>query len=158
MASNAILFAISIYIAITGQDPSNWVARGIAIGTATLACFLHIYSRRLGIWLNNGFGSLKVLLLLTLIVVAIVSFAGRLGTKTIDDAKHNFTNHAGFVDPPSGSYGYASSFLSIIFAYGGFNQANYVCIYLHHEDVVLTFIRRFLVLSRNHAVGLSGRY
>jgi len=126
MASNAVLFGEAIYIAITNRTPSNGAVRGIAIAVATLACFLHIYSRKLGIYMNNGFGFTKAVMLLMLIIVGIISFAGGLPTKTIKNAEDNFEHHADFLSPPSGSYGYASSFLAIIFAYGGFNQANYV--------------------------------
>jgi amino acid transporter len=107
-------------------DPRNGPVRGIAVGVATFACALHIVSRWVGIALNNFFGSVKAAMLLMLIIVGIISFAGGLSVKTIDTAKENYGQQGDFSSASQSSYGYAASFLSVIFAYGGFNQANYV--------------------------------
>ena len=130
MAGNAILFSQSIYVALVNRTPSNGAVRGIAIAVATFACFLRIYTSKIGIYLNNIFGLIKAVMLLILIIVGIISFADGLSTKSIKDAKDNFGNHTDFVSPPGGSYGYAGSFLAIVFAYGGFNQANNVSMHI----------------------------
>lgn len=126
MAANAILFGENILIACGSADPANGPVRVIAVGVATFACALHIVSRWAGIALNNFFGSVKAVMLLMLIVVGIISFAGGLSVKTLDTAKTNYGVHGNFDSASRNSYGYAASFLSVIFAYGGFNQANYV--------------------------------
>ena len=41
-------------------------------------------------------------------------------------AKENLTPSNAFADAPTVTYGYVESFLSVIFAFGGYNQANYV--------------------------------
>jgi amino acid transporter len=126
MAGNAISFGLNIMIASGIDTPSNGAVRAIAVGVATFACSLHMVSRRWGIALNNFFGSVKTAILLMLIIVGIVSFAGALPEKTEPTAEDNFGKYGGFGLAETSSYGYASSFLSVIFAYGGFNQANYV--------------------------------
>ena len=126
MAGNAIVFGENIMIACGSADPTNGLVRVIAVGVATFACALHIVSRWVGIALNNFFGSVKAAMLLMLIIAGIISFAGGLSVKTIDTAKDNYGAHGNFDSASRSSYGYAASFLSVIFAYGGFNQANYV--------------------------------
>lgn len=126
MAGNAISFGLNIMIACGIDTPSNGIVRAIAVAVATFACSLHIVSRWWGIALNNFFGSVKAAILLMLIIVGIVSFAGALPQKTKPTAEDNFGKYGGFGLVETSSYGYASSFLSVIFAYGGFNQANYV--------------------------------
>jgi L-asparagine transporter-like permease len=132
MAGNSIFFGISILKACGIENPANGAVRGIAIGVATFACVLHIVSRWWGIALNNFFGFVKVLILLMLIIVGILSFASALPLKTIEIARDNYEHHAGFGSASTSTYGYASSFLSVIFAYGGFNQANYVSLQCFH--------------------------
>jgi len=134
MAGNAISFGLNIMNACGIDTPSNAAVRAIAAGVTTFACLLHIVPRWRGIALNNFFGSVKTIILLMLIIVGIVSFAGALPQKTKPTAEDNFGKHGGFGLAETSSYGYASSFLSVVSAYGGFNQANYVCTSssLHH--------------------------
>ncbi|KAK3177785.1 hypothetical protein K4F52_009483 [Lecanicillium sp. MT-2017a] len=72
MASNCISFATRLLLAADIESPSNGTVRGIAIGIAILACFIHAFSRRGGIWLNNVLAVIKVLMLLLIIVTAII--------------------------------------------------------------------------------------
>jgi L-asparagine transporter-like permease len=128
MAGNAIVFGQNIMIACGSAEPTNGPVRAIAVGVATFACTLHIVSRWVGIALNNFFGSVKAAMLLMLIIVGIISFAGGLSVKTKETAKQNYGAYGNFDSASKSSYGYAASFLSVIFAYGGFNQANYVSV------------------------------
>lgn len=149
MAGNAIFFGLNIQIACGVNDPSNGAVRAVAIGVATFACSLHILSRWWGIALNNFFGSVKAAILVMLIVVGIVSFAGGFQQKTKPTAVENFGNN-GFGTAETSSNGYASSFLSVIFAYGGFNQANYVCPD-HMLSLSLSFVLTDLSSCRSSA-------
>jgi amino acid transporter len=72
--------------------------------------------------------SVKAAMLLMLIIVGVISFAGGLSVKTMETAKENYGGHGNFDSTSKSSYGYAASFLSVIFAFGGFNQANYVSV------------------------------
>ena len=51
---------------------STGTIRAIALAAATVACFSHAFSRRGGIILNNVFASIKVLILLFIIIIAIM--------------------------------------------------------------------------------------
>jgi amino acid transporter len=125
MAGNSINFATRVLKAADIQDPSNGTVRGIAIGVATLTCFIHAFSRRGGIWLNNMLAIIKLLILLLIIITAIVVGAGGL-PKTENVFAENTSASASFDDASSDANGYAHAFLAIIFSFSGFEQPNYV--------------------------------
>jgi hypothetical protein len=54
------------------------------------------------------------------------AFRGNQFEEPAEVAKENFDVHKAFSGASTESYGYAEAFLAIIFAFGGFNQANYV--------------------------------
>jgi len=129
VSGNCILFAESI-IEACGKVPTNGATRALAIGVATFACLVHAVWRRGGIYLNNAFGFVKIAMLIMLFVVGIASaagaFKGNQFEKPAEVAKENFDVHNAFSGASTESYGYAEAFLAILFAFGGFNQANYV--------------------------------
>ncbi|OBT53766.1 hypothetical protein VE04_06635 [Pseudogymnoascus sp. 24MN13] len=124
VAMNAIAFATSVMEA-SGQinHPNSEAAiRGIAICTAFAACFIHGVWRQGGIILNNILATVKIAILIFMFIL------GMLATR--DDI---FPPISATQFPPTPSresrasaYTYAEAFLAIIFAFGGFNQANYV--------------------------------
>ena len=131
VAANALVFGIRVIQASTGQDvvaSDNFKVRGIGILIVTFACFFHGFWRRGGIYLMNFFGCVKILMLLTIIITGFVSYSGVF--KPADGkpmpAPDNFSARKAFAGMSPDAYGYADSFLAVIFAYGGFNQANYV--------------------------------
>ncbi|OAL26463.1 hypothetical protein AYO20_10131 [Fonsecaea nubica] len=123
-AGNAIVFAENIMLA-SGKEAINGSVRGIAIGVITFACLLHAISRTGGVWLNNVFGTVKFIMLLLMFILGVVYAGGRLGGND-EIAADNLNVHKSFANAATSSYGYAEAFLGIIFAIGGFNQANYV--------------------------------
>lgn len=127
-AGNAIIFAENV-IRASDKDPTNNEVRGVAIAVITFSCLIHVFWRRGGLYLNNLFGLVKVALLLMLFIVGILSAAGAIknnGKSSESVAEESFDPEKSFKDRAVGSYGYTVAFLAIIFAYGGFNQANYV--------------------------------
>ncbi|KAF2090393.1 amino acid transporter [Saccharata proteae CBS 121410] len=104
---------------------SNGAVRGIAIGTITFACFLHGVWRKGGLWLNNAFAITKVTLLLIIIIIGFCALGGVFGSDA-NNADDNLNIKTSFTKTPNNAYGYAEGFLAIIFAYDGYNQANYV--------------------------------
>lgn len=120
---NALSFGIQVLEA-AGRPVDNLICRGIAVAVATFAVVLHGTWREAGIYLNNIFATIKILMLLVIIVTGFVSWGGVF--KTDEAATDNFNVHKSFKDAGNDSYGFAESFLAVIFAYGGFNQANYV--------------------------------
>ncbi|KAM0344089.1 hypothetical protein ACHAPU_007810 [Fusarium lateritium] len=129
MAGNCISFATRVLYASGNNDPSPGAVRGIAIGIAILTCFIHTFSRRGGILLNNMLAMIKVMILLLIIVTAIIVGAG--GLKTHEGAK--VENYISQNTQPSRAFGgsgdangYAHAFLAIVFSFSGFEQPNYV--------------------------------
>ncbi|KAK3314224.1 amino acid permease-domain-containing protein [Apodospora peruviana] len=143
MANNCINFASRVLQgAHPGVVPDNGHVRGVAMAAAVFACLIHGVSRRGGIWLNNLFALVKVGLLLV-IVGTTLAVVGK-GIKDADgnvienvfgqnlDPKIAFQpplNPNGTTDIKHGegsANSYAAAFLSIMFAYSGFEQNNYV--------------------------------
>ncbi|KAK0752576.1 amino acid permease-domain-containing protein [Schizothecium vesticola] len=139
MASNCIAFAVRVLAAAdVGQGTlnNNGLVRGIALAAAAFACIIHSVSRRGGIWLSNFLACVKVGILLLIIVAAIR--VGVLGkgviqgnfqtafTAVTDTKKLKATGAHDLARVDGGARGYAKAFLSIIFAFSGFDQANYV--------------------------------
>lgn len=135
-AMNALSFGIRVLEAAGEKDPDNWKARGIAIVVVTFAVVLHGTWRQAGILVNNAFAIVKVLILLLFIITGFVALGNGFNPSTIATSEGyvtnstvaaiNFDTSKSFKDKSSGSYGYVESFLAIIFAFSGFNQANYV--------------------------------
>jgi L-asparagine transporter-like permease len=124
MAGNCLIFGIRTLEA-AGVPATPRAVRGIAVGAATFACGIHVFSRRGGIWLGNVFALLKVLILLLIIITGICAWGGAFHTKTY--AVENLAAKSAFADVSQDSYGYVQAFLAVVFAWSGFDQPNYVC-------------------------------
>jgi hypothetical protein len=122
MASNCLIFGVRVLMAANVPVTSG-SARGIAICMATVACFIHAFSRRGAILLGNMFAIVKVLTLVLIIVTAICALAGVFGANA---AKQNLSVQNSFASASQDSYGYAQAFLAVLFACAGFEQPNYV--------------------------------
>lgn len=125
MAGNSISFAMRVLAAADMDNPSNGTVRGIAIAVATATCFIHAFSRRGGIWLNNMLAIIKVMILLLIIITAIIVGAGGL-SKTENVISDNTDTSKSFKGASRDANGYAHAFLAIIFSMSGFEQPNYV--------------------------------
>jgi len=71
MAGNAVSFSASLLRAAGAEDPGPSMTRLLAIGGVVLCFFLNVLSRRAGIWLNNVFALVKVLVLTVIILIGI---------------------------------------------------------------------------------------
>ena len=123
VAPNSIVFGIRVLQA-ANKPVDNFTVRGIAIAVATFACLIHGFWRKGGIYLSNVFGLIKMTMLLVIIITGFISYSGVFKRPAV--AAQNFNIHNAFSNPQQDPYGFAESFLAILFAYGGFNQANYV--------------------------------
>lgn len=134
-AANALSFATHVLTAAgytelssstisPSKQVGNW-DRGIALGTMTIVCLMHGIWRRLGIAVNNVFAFVKLLLLLLIIILGFLSIGGTV-FNTKSPAATNLSPNNSFKGVEKGAYGYANAYLSIVFAFGGFNQGNYV--------------------------------
>jgi amino acid transporter len=140
MAGNAMNFAIRV---LRSANPENDYktndvhVRIVAIAISVLACFAHTVSRRGGIILNNVFAVVKVLILVLIIVTTIAYRAGAFpelkagapydNIPSLESTENmNLDPQHSFADASHSVYDYSSAFLDVIFAFSGFEQANYV--------------------------------
>jgi amino acid transporter len=150
MAGNSIAFAVRVLAAANpdGPEATKEVVRGVALAAATFACVIHAISRRGGIWLSNVLASVKVGILLLIVVLAIKHKPSVVAENFADSfLAPKIPKWAQTCNHPVGAEnknGYTKAFLSIsellpsdyqcalasdqllVFAYSGFDQANYV--------------------------------
>ncbi|KAI9152033.1 High-affinity methionine permease [Paramyrothecium foliicola] len=125
MAGNCISFSIRVLNAADFENPSSGLVRGIALAIAAATCLIHAFSRRGGIWLNNLFAMIKLMILFFILIVAIVVSAGGL-PKARNVFTENTKASASFSGASEDANGYAHAFLAIIFSFSGYEQVNYV--------------------------------
>ena len=129
---NAIAFATSVmeasgqikYVNASGEidSHSEAIIRGIAISTAFAACFIHGVWRQGGIYLNNLLATVKIAILIFMFILGMLATRDDI-FPPVSSSHFNFTPSR---ESSASTYTYAEAFLAIIFAFGGFNQANYV--------------------------------
>jgi hypothetical protein len=146
MAGNCLIFGIRTLEA-ANAPVTNSAVRGLAVAAATVACSIHAFSRRGGIYLGNFFAVIKVMMLLLIIITGICAWAGAFDTQTY--AVDNMAVNHAFADPANDSYGYTKAFLAVIFAWSGFDQPNYVSTSAQPSSWKLTTIR-CLAKSADH--------
>ena len=122
-AMNALAFGIRVLEA-AGKTPDNFTVRGIAIAVTTFAVVLHGTWRQAGLLLNKSFAIIKILILLLIIITGFIALGG--GFHVDQAASKNFNVDNAFKNRANDPYGFAESYLAVVFAYSGFNQANYV--------------------------------
>ena len=150
VAANSLMVGIRFIQAASGGkaivEHDNFVARGIALAVVSFACAFHGFWRKGGIYLMNFFGFIKIIMLLVIIITGFVSYSGVFGTSDEKSAagRENFRAHAAFNKPAHDAYGFADSFLAIIFAFGGFNQANYVLCEVDNPKKKVSLVYRML--------------
>jgi amino acid transporter len=125
-AANALSFGDDV-IGDQGTDrgaAKDAAARGLAILAVSFPCFLHAFTRRGGIILNNIFAMVKVAILCTFPIMAACVLGGVVDSNHARenlDFKNSFSNGRADVDS------YTQGILAVLYAYSGYNQANYVC-------------------------------
>lgn len=134
--STAGSISFSSYVMVAADPdatPDPWVTRGVAITAITGVCLIHAFTPRLGIWLSNGLGAFKLILLSLVVFTGFAALAGRL---TVEPPR----NFSSFDGPQmkgarvpeeenaalSTAAGYALALLQVLYAYSGWENANYV--------------------------------
>ena len=118
-------FGVRVLEAAGQADPIDpWQARGIALAAIIFTCALHIMWRIGGIRLSNAFAVIKIAMLLLIFITGCLAW-GNVFPRS-EEAVPNMAAFDAFKNPSSDAYAFAQAYLSIVFAYGGFNQANYV--------------------------------
>lgn len=128
---NALMMAAYIMKA-AGRPGSASEIRGIAAAVLTLVCIIHAVWRKGGILLNNLLASLKASILVSIIAIGFAASAGasfgngEVHGYTIDpDTKaktSNFNFHSSFATTTTDAASFASSFIQILYTFGGFEQ------------------------------------
>ena len=156
VATNSISFGMSVLDAAgkTQIEHHDDIVRAIAIAVATGSCIIHGVWRQGGIYINNILAVMKIVILLLIFILGMLASSGYFGPmngamKTHTSFSKFMINRifrllpvirtisydkylTQFIDAKDAegigadAYGYAESFLAILFAWGGFNQANYV--------------------------------
>ncbi len=122
MASNCIICALRILQAAHPEKEansfSNGTIRGIAIAIGVSACFIHTFTRRGGIVLNDALAVVKLLILLFIIATACAVAAGGIhndsSSSTVPNVIGDNTSTAkAFAEASHDSNAYAQAFLAI---------------------------------------------
>lgn len=92
-------------------------------------CLIHAFAPRWGIWLSNGLGAFKLILLSLLVCTGFAALAGR----TSKPSPNNFSSFHGpggvnidNGDSAVAASGYALALLQVLYSYSGWENANYV--------------------------------
>lgn len=135
-AGNCITFAKLVLQAFdpSNPNPSYHLQKFIALVMLTVVCAIHMFSRKMGIALNNFLAIYKVSLVLFIIVIGFAAMAGArrrdaTTATTAPDTKYGLANLsvAEFAYTEAKSMQeYASAVLGVLWAYTGWENANYV--------------------------------
>ena len=127
-AANTIAFSKHMLVAFddTNENPDYRLQRFVALVTISFICLIHFFSRKMGIFMNNALAAYKVGLLLFVVLTGLACLAGA-GGKGQNKNEYGRVNLEHVFDGSSGSpYSYASAMLGVLFAYQGWENANYV--------------------------------
>ncbi|KAG8161989.1 hypothetical protein KVR01_007754 [Diaporthe batatas] len=108
----------------------EWMNKGISIGTITIVCLVHSFLPRIGIWVSNGLGVFKIIMLLVIVFTGFAALSGRMAATPPD----NFSSFNGAGDacplaPPdnaSQAANFAIALMQVLYSYSGWESANYV--------------------------------
>jgi phosphatidylinositol 4-kinase len=88
-----------------------------------VVCLIHAFAPRCGIWLSNGFGAFKLVLLSLLVFTGFAALAGTMAVPK----PNNFASFHGPDEVRAESAGgYALALLQVLYSYSGWENANYV--------------------------------
>ena len=77
-----------------------------------------------GIALSNVFAVTKLAMLLFIFITGCLTWGGVFHRNP--EAMSNLNSNVAFENPSKDPYAFAEAYLAVVFAFGGFNQANYV--------------------------------
>lgn len=127
-AANTIAFAKGMLMAFDpdNEKPDYRLQRFVALVCITFICLIHLFSRKMGIFMNNALAAYKVGLLLFVVISGFVCLGGG-GVGSRGDAPYGAENlRDAFSGGSKEPYDYASAMLHVLYAYGGWENANYV--------------------------------
>jgi hypothetical protein len=128
LSGNAIAFGQNVLIAANCDSDDKGQVIGLAIAALTVACLLHVSTRRGGILVNNCFAIFKVAILLAVIIIGF-AIAGHAYFGGGSSQTTNFNVSTSFNNPSRDLASYTDSFYFILYAFSGFQQPFYVSLY-----------------------------
>lgn len=130
LSGNALSFAIrameasGVYDSAEEEPPDRGTTIGIAIAILSLVVVAHMFSRDIGIKINNAFAVMKSALLVAIICLGVAKAAGRFGGPG-DVIKHNFETNP-WKTQRSDLQSWSHSLLLIMYCFSGYEQPFYV--------------------------------
>jgi amino acid transporter len=108
----------------------EWTNKGISIATITAVCLVHAFLPKFGIWVSNGLGVFKIIMLLVIIFTGFAALGGHMHAPN----PNNFSSFDGTGDAcpnaPSDTGSTAANFaialMQVLYSYSGWESANYV--------------------------------
>lgn len=101
---------------------TEWAERGIAIGVIVFVTCIHTFTPKVGVWMMNAIGSIKIIILLFIVVTGWVVLSGRVSS--VPDPHASFRNS--FAGSSHSSSNYATALFKVINSYVGWSNAAYV--------------------------------
>ncbi|KAK6532178.1 hypothetical protein TWF694_003338 [Orbilia ellipsospora] len=130
-AGNAIVFA-EYFLRMAGvSNPGKtnpWGTKGVAVAVITVACLAHSIWRKGGILLIKFLAIIKISILWAIVILGYIARAGRFSSVLAEDppAWSAFAPGEVFQGRSTGLYGWTIAILGVLFAFGGYENANYV--------------------------------
>ncbi|KAI5819595.1 amino acid permease-domain-containing protein [Pyronema omphalodes] len=128
-AGNTIAFAKLILQAFEPGEanPDYRLQKFLALCLLTAVCLLHIFSRNMGIFVNNMLATYKVGLVVFIILVGFAAMGGARGKGATSDEPYGMVNWDNAMATKTMSmWEYSNAILGVLWAYTGWENANYV--------------------------------
>lgn len=132
-SGGSISFSSYLLRAVTPERDSrdgSWLNRGIAVAAITGVCLIHAFTPRLGIWLSNGLGAFKLVLLSLVVFTGFAALGGRMVVPSPGNFSNGFRgpsiNGPTTEDTAGTAAGSALALLQVLYTYSGWENANYV--------------------------------
>ncbi|KIK81324.1 hypothetical protein PAXRUDRAFT_35907 [Paxillus rubicundulus Ve08.2h10] len=119
-ASGCIVSSHAVLVS-TGQVPTVWSERGIAVGVIVFVTILHGFMPRTGVFIMNVFTMFKIIILLFIVIAGWVILSGKTH---VGDPYINFRD--AFAGSSHSSNDYATATFKVLNAYAGWSSVNYV--------------------------------
>jgi amino acid transporter len=111
----------------TNPTPDDRLLKFLSFVTISFICLIHVFSRKMGLVLNNCLAIYKIALLTFVVLAGFVALAGTRAKGADRSSEYGIKNlDNAFSGPNGGPYGYATAILGVLFSYQGWENANYV--------------------------------
>ena len=130
-ASNAIT-ASSYLLEAAGVESTTWKLRGLAIAAVGFAVGVHTVTPRVGRWLQDLLGAVKLFILLFIVCTGFAALGGHLKVPN----PHNFDVSTSFKGTSNNGYNIGTALLNAIFSFQGYDNMNMVGTFTSHCGVL----------------------